>query len=96
MSYSIRYGPHKTKKPEKDSPKKYYYFGILLVLIAGALHFLWPQGTETLRQILVPWADGPTVEAFQKMLAQVGEGENISDALLAFCREIVSNAGVFS
>ena len=93
MGYMIRYG-HVEKKgnaAEKKSP------GWVVDCLAGAalaIGIFWPEAAEMLRAVLFPWLDEQTVMAFQNMIELIGAGSPVKEALLAFCREIISNAGI--
>lgn len=91
MGYRIRYGPE--PEFERQPPKSR-----LQVLTAGfALAFvmlvrlLWPQGADLLRDVLLPGED-VTTAAFTQMAADIQAGEDVADAVTAFCRSVVADA----
>lgn len=51
----------------------------------------WPQGSQILRQLLLPQTDG-TGAAFQQMAQEIRAGEPVGEAVTAFCRGIVEDA----
>ena len=92
MAYYIQYGKITTKERiarlRSSQTFKLYnwiFVGILAVTISllgrlGALDFLIPGDREI------------TKAAFQTMVEDVREGERVSDALTAFCEEILAGA----
>jgi len=93
MSYAIHYGPER-KRPKLKPLKSGNNALAILVLgavVAGAA--LWPQGVQALRLALCPWLDQNLVSAWSNMVAQVREGTSVVQAVTAFCREVIFNAG---
>ena len=92
MAYHIRYGKTTVKEriaclrsSENFKLYNWIFVGILTVAISllgrfGALDFLIPGDREI------------TKAAFQTMVEDVREGEHVSDALTAFCEEILAGA----
>lgn len=93
MSYSISYGHKGKQNTPKNRPKMKL---AVLILVGAAACLLWPQVGDTVRNLLFPWLDEPTVSAFSDMVTQIGEGTNVAEAFTAFCREIMSNAGILA
>ena len=87
MGYRIVYGEEPAKG--KKSRLGLWTAAFLLVFVT-AVRLAWPAGTEQLRTILEP--KGETVEAFSQMVANVGAGQGMGEAVTAFCRSVVSNA----
>ena len=94
MSYAIHYGPErKWPEPELSKNRKYIFAVFVLVaVVAGVV--LWPQGVQALRLALCPWLDQDLVSAWSDMVARVREGTSVVQAVTAFCREVIFNAGI--
>lgn len=93
MSYSIHYGP------EKPSylPKKKSYFGIIgagiiVLIIAISIGWSIPEYSEQFVHALFPWTRSDVQYALGELSQNVREGQPMSDAVTAFCREIIQNA----
>lgn len=51
----------------------------------------WNEGTEKLREYLIPGALSVTQAAFQSFMEDLQEGEPVADALTTFCQDIISH-----
>ena len=87
MGYKIVYGEEPTR-PRKS--RLGLWTAAFLLIFVTAVRLAWPGGTEQLRTILEP--KGETVEAFSQMVANVGAGQGMGEAVTAFCRSVVSSA----
>ena len=87
MGYKIVYGDEPVR-PRKS--RLGLWTAAFLLVFVTAVRLAWPAGTEQLRTILEP--KGETVEAFSQMVANVGAGQGMGEAVTAFCRSVVSNA----
>ena len=87
MGYRIVYGEEPI--PWRKSRLGLWTAGFLLIFVM-AVRLAWPAGAEQLRTVLEPREE--TVEAFSQMVANVGAGQGIEEAVTAFCRSVVSNA----
>lgn len=94
MSYAIRYGQDTKQETEMKRNAGRKRMGLLLVAAALIAAILWPQGQVFARQLLFPWLDAETVNAFGQMLERIGEGAAIPAALVDFCRMVISNEGI--
>lgn len=65
----------------------------LLVLILGTRLF-WPEGTQLLREILLPGEAGVTQTAFSQMVTQLQEGESFGQAMAGFCEYVVNHGEI--
>lgn len=93
MGYRIDYG--------QPSDKRYPAFrrpNHLASMICGALvlfllltNAFWPSGRELLRDLFIPGDPEVTSEAFSALIEDVRAGEDVSEAVTAFCREILSD-----
>lgn len=86
MGYRIVYGEEPTLR--RKSSLGLWTAAWLLVFVT-AVRLAWPDGAEQLRTILEP--RGETVEAFSQMVANVGAGQGMGEAVTAFCRTVVEN-----
>lgn len=91
MPYRIDYGHPSDKKYPVPTIRSH-----LLSLTAGAFTLFvlltgtfWPEGREALRDLLIPGDPEITAEAFSTLVTEVREGEDLSEAVAAFCREII-------
>ena len=92
MGYQIQYGPTKCRRRERKPRKTSYCLLVAicaLVLMAG-LHF---SGIGTgIKTWLIPGDPEVTVAALERFVAELKGGTAISDAVTAFCEEIIDNA----
>ena len=93
MAYRIDYSTHSS--PKIDSPGKQRitamaagFFLLFLLLV----NLFWPAGTEIVRQALIPGDPEVTVTAVDNLVSGLKDGQQLSDAVTAFCREIIANA----
>ena len=87
MGYKIVYG-EEPNRPRKS--RLGIWTAVFLLVFVTVVRLEWPAGTEQLRTILE--AKGETVEAFSQMVANVGAGQGMGEAVTAFCRSVVSSA----
>lgn len=65
----------------------------LLALILGTRLF-WPEGTQLLRDVLLPGEAGVTSTAFSQMVTQLQEGEPFGQAVVGFCQYVVGHGEI--
>lgn len=88
MGYRIVYGEDPfIERKERKSYLRAMTAGFALAFVV-LVRCCWPQGTELLRQALLPG----DYEAFQQMTTDIRAGEPIGDAVTAFCQQIVEDA----
>ena len=89
MSYKIVYGSqmHRVPIKGKGSPMA---VGIAVFLIL--VLYLAAGAGERFRELLLPGDAAVTGAALQNMVENLKDGEDLSDAVTAFCKEIVENA----
>ena len=87
MGYKIVYGE---ELPPRRKCRLGLWTAAFLLVFVTAVRLAWPAGTEQLRTILEP--KGETVEAFSQMVANVGAGQGVGEAVTAFCRSVVTSA----
>ena len=94
MAYRIEYengDKYPSAAPERTSGVAVRAAGFFLLFLLLTQLF-WPAGAEKLRQILMPWDAETTAEAFSVMVSDLRQGDDISEAVTAFCREIMMDA----
>jgi hypothetical protein len=95
MSYRIEYGSGgELRKPCK---KKGLWARVAVVicvlsLVAGAMT-IKNTGLSWVKTVLLPGDPAVTAAALENMAESIREGESLVDAVTAFCREIIENAG---
>lgn len=91
MGYCIVYGPEpKIAHPKKRSTAKLRIrICLFLLLLSFGIKALWPGGTAMLRRFLLPGESEITQQALDAMVRNLGSGIPISDALGAFCQQII-------
>ena len=87
MGYRIVYGDEiPTGRPSRLG----LWTAVFLLVFVTAVRLTWPQGAENLRLVLEPRAQ--TMEAFSRMVEDVGAGQGMGEAVTAFCRTMVTDA----
>ena len=94
MSYAIRYGQDTKLEAEMKRSAGFKRLVTLLVAVSFITAILWPNGQAIVRQLLFPWLDEGTIDAFGWMMDRIGEGAAIPVALRDFCRMVIGNAGI--
>jgi len=94
MSYRISYDgkAEKTFFNEKD-PKKYFRY-TLMCIVGMIVAILLYTNKPKLEKIIYPGDPQVTKNAAAAMISDIRSGENVKDAVMAFCQEIVDNAEV--
>lgn len=95
MGYRIDYGASEARK--RSAPiirhpvwaMTMCFFALFLVFTA----FFWPEGRDALCDVVLPGDGAVTAAALQGMVSDLSEGATISEAVTAFCREIIAGAG---
>ena len=93
MSYSIEYNPELRKvypKMREKPPVPPIKLFIICVLAFVGIYVLIATG---LLKFLIPGDADVTVTAFSDMVQRVGTGENVSDAVFCFFKDVIQ-AGV--
>lgn len=88
MGYRIVYGG---EPPTGRKSRLRLWTAVCLLVFVTAVRLAWPEGTEQLRQVLVPGEE--TAAAFSEMVENVGAGQGMGEALTAFCRTVVESSG---
>lgn len=90
MAYRIEYGPPFQPPQKKRSTTRLRIMtAACLLLFVLLVRQAWPEGTEKLRQFLLPGEPTVTQEAFYSMIEGIQDGVPMGDALTAFCQQIV-------
>ena len=87
MGYRIVYGEEPTIGRKS---RLGLWTAVFLLIFVTAVRLAWPAGAEQLRAVLEP--KGETVVAFSEMVANVGAGQGMGEAVTAFCRSVVNSA----
>lgn len=63
------------------------FFLLFVLLVRQA----WPEGTQMLREILLPGEPSFTQTAFQTMLGDIRQGTSVQEALTVFCQQMIDH-----
>ena len=91
MSYRIEYG---SAIPDRYVIRNNFLrlrsmTAICLLLFSLTVRHFFPEGTEKLRQLLLPGELSVTQEAVETFMGDIRNGEDFTDSLTAFCEYIV-------
>ena len=91
MSYRIEYGPAIPSRyvTQNSLLRLQSMTAICLLLFSLTVRHFFPEGTEKLRQILLPGELSVTQEAVETFMGDIRNGEDFTDSLTAFCEYIV-------
>ena len=93
MGYRVDYQPvKKVRLAEKRHSRVLALTGLCLLLFFLLVNSLWPQGAQTLREILIPGDAAVTTAALEDFAQELGAGETLRSALETFCRRILQEA----
>ena len=92
MGYRIIYAEER-KKPENRNNQFRLRTLVALCLLVFSLtvKIFWPEGTQKLREVIIPAGMTQTQEDFQTMLHAIMTGEPVMDAVTAFCAGVVDH-----
>ena len=91
MGYTVYYGGERPKH-ERGKDSYLHICAILLIICVIAIGILIPQQSQMFLQTLFPWFNSDTRTAFAGFTEDLKEGESVSNALKAFCVEIIQHA----
>lgn len=96
MAYRIVYGTDKPQKEKSDFSWLQFQVitSVFLLLFTIGVRQLWPEGTQKLREILLPDTQSETRSAFEVLAENLASGESIGDAVTVFCQEILNEAAL--
>lgn len=89
MGYRIDYGV-RTKDSRRVYPGKTVLLSLLFfgLFLAGVYRY-WPEGTAVLHRLISADSWKLTANALETMAEQLRDGQPLTHAVTAFCREIV-------
>ena len=80
---------------EKASGRRIFWLtGAFLLTFALLTLQFWPRGRDVLEEVILPGDAAVTKQAFSVMTEQLRRGEAVSDAVAAFCREVIDGAAL--
>ena len=91
MGYRVIYGEDPFVKPKIRKGRLAAMTAACLLAFSAGVRCIWPQGAESLKQMVLP-KETATTAAFVQMTADLWEGESVKDAVTAFCRSVVEGA----
>ena len=93
MSYRIEYGaPVPAQYVKKSSSSRLRVMtAAFLILFSLLVRQFFPDGTQKLRQILLPQSHTVTQDALEIMMTYLRDGETLPDAFSAFCVYIIDH-----
>ena len=96
MAYRIVYceDPVKTGKERFRTGRFRLMTAVCFVLFLLSVKLLLDDGLVHIRQVLFPGSVDTTLQALEQLVAQIQAGTKLSDAVTAFCREIIAGAGL--
>ena len=91
MSYRIEYGP---AIPSRYVTRNSFLrlrsmTAACLLLFCLTVRHVFPEGSEKLRQILLPGEPSVTQQAVETFMSNIRNGEDFTDSLTTFCEYIV-------
>ena len=91
MSYCVEYNPELRKDyPMRTKQKRQLPIKLILsISLIAAVYILASCG---IFRHLIPGDPDKTTAAFSVMVEEIGEGERLKDAVVTFCREVITNA----
>lgn len=94
MAYRIVYGADMQKKHKSEFNFLQFQVmtAVFLLLFTLGVRQFWPEGTQKLREVLLPDTQNETQSAFETLAENLASGESIGDAVTVFCQEILHDA----
>lgn len=93
MSYSIHYdSDNPSYKPQKNP-----VFGIIgavlvIMVCAAAIGWAIPQQVIQFKEALIPWTRAEVKAAFSELRNDLLQGQPLTDAVTAFCQEMIHDS----
>lgn len=95
MAYNIRYGADALKYEVREKNAAYHNRTVAFITAACAVAMgIFLLRTPQARDYLTPGNKAVTKAAFAEMVQDIREGEKVTEALTAFCKEIIENAEI--
>ena len=91
MAYKVVYGPMPKSQKKPGILRFQVLTALCLVLFSLGVRTVWPEGREVMQEFLLPGEQNATQAAFGEMLEGLENGQTLSDAVMAFCRQIVQD-----
>ena len=93
MTYRIEYGPSLPQRKLSFPLRLVGLTCLFFVLFLVGVNIFWPEGRETLIQLLLPAGHATHfIKASQGFFNSLTAGQPFYESLTAFCREIISYA----
>ena len=94
MAYKIEYGSGGAEKKALQPCKRRLPLtvGVLCVFLLMTL-LCWPKGRTALREVVLPGDAEVTADALQGLASDLRAGEGVSNAVTAFCQQIIRESG---
>jgi len=90
MAYRITYAWQKEEKLVQTTAFPLWkVIGMAVLCGALLLRLLMPQSEQLFRELMHPLTDEYTISAFATMVEEIGDGIPVSEAVMAFCRDII-------
>ena len=94
MGYRIVYGP--TENGHREAVGGFARLrtmvAVILVMFSLLVRLTWQEGTDKLREYLLPGEQTLTQEAFSELVVDLRKGEHLKDALTVFCETIFNES----
>ena len=94
MAYQIRYGPVKRKEQSDRRKKAGRWLPVTLCAAALLIGIQFSGIGKTIWNWILPGDAAVTGAALNTMVEEIRAGESVSDAVAAFCTEIIENAKI--
>ena len=95
MSYKIFYGEKsKSARKERRSGIHVPIAAVFILLAAMLARMIYPAETKQITEALFPLTNADTQTALEVFAQNIKEGESFSDAVTAFCLEIIDEADI--
>lgn len=93
LSYRIQYSvdTHFCEKISVFSGRFFAMWAGFLLLFVFLLRFFYPEGTELLQEAFLPGDPEVTEQALRTMIHSLRCGEDLREAVIAFCRDILDH-----
>lgn len=91
MGYRIDYGAGKPKA--EDNRRSWLCLAAFAVFLGLVIRF-WPEGRRAAAEFLFPGGAERACQAAEIFARDLGEGMPVREAAEAFCRDILSGAGI--
>ena len=92
MSYQIEYNPELSSRYPVLQKKGFQFSKYILVAVLICIITMWLLSKYEMLHFLIPGDSEVTKAAFSTLIEEVGNGSSVSDGIIGFCEEIISNA----